>query len=83
MGGGIPRPYVEGGLFTPLDDLLEDELGGQFVAGTTEAYEKNGMTYAVPVELNIVPVFYNKDIFARCGLVPPQTFDDLKEVIRR
>ena len=80
---GFLDPYVEGGLFTPLDDLLEDELGGQFVAGTTEAYEKNGMTYAVPVELNIVPVFYNKDIFARCGLVPPQTFDDLKEVIRR
>jgi raffinose/stachyose/melibiose transport system substrate-binding protein len=80
---GFLDPYVEGNLFTPLDDLLEDELRDLFVAGTTEMYEKYGKTYAVPVELNIVPIFYNKDIFARYGLTPPQTFEELKEIIRR
>ena len=80
---GFLDPYVEGGLFTPLNDLLEGELSDRFVAGTTEAFEKGGQTYAVPVELNIVPIFYNKEIFARYNLTPPQTFDDLKEMIRR
>lgn len=80
---GFLDPYVEGGLFTPLDDLLKGELYDQFVAGTTEAYAKNGRTYAVPVELNIVPIFYNKDIFARYRLTPPQTYEELKEIIRR
>jgi len=80
---GFLDPYVEGGLFTPLDDLLEGELNDRFVAGTTEAYRKNGKTYALPVELNIVPIFYNKAIFARYRLTPPDTFEDLKEVIRR
>lgn len=80
---GFLDPYVEGRLFTPLDDLLEDELGDLFVAGVTEAYAKNGKTYVVPVELNIVPIFYNKDIFARYGLTPPRTFEELKEIIRR
>jgi len=80
---GFLDPYVEGGLFTPLDDLLEGELSDLFVAGTTEAYMKSGRTYALPVELNIVPIFYNKDIFARHGLKPPETFDELKDIIVR
>lgn len=80
---GFLDPYVEGSLFTPLDDLLEDELKDLFVAGTTEAYEKNGVTYALPVELNIVPIYYNKSIFERYNLAPPETFDDLEQIIRR
>jgi ABC-type sugar transport system, periplasmic component len=80
---GFLDPYVEGGLFTPLDDLLERELNDLFVAGAAEAYAKNGKTYAVPVELNIVPVFYNIAIFSRYGLTPPDTYEDLKRIIRK
>lgn len=78
---GFMEPYVKGSMFTPLDDLLEDELKDKFVSGTTDGYAFDGKTYGLPVELNIVPVYYNKEIFAQHGLQPPQTLDDLKAII--
>lgn len=80
---GFMDPYVNGSKFAAMDDLLQGDLKGKFVAGTTEAYSFEGRTYALPVELNIVPVYYNKEIFSEFNLQPPQTLDDLKEIIRR
>ncbi|WP_238323073.1 extracellular solute-binding protein [Gorillibacterium massiliense] len=79
---GFMDPYVGGNKFAPLDDLLQDELKGKFVTGTTEAFSFYGKTYALPVELNIVPVYYNKEIFAKYNLQPPGTLDDLKAIIK-
>nr|WP_280787963.1 extracellular solute-binding protein [Paenibacillus sp. PastF-3] len=79
---GFMDPYVRGDKFAAVDDLLQNELKGKFVAGTTEGYSFDGKTYALPVELNIVPVYYNKEIFSEFNLQPPQTLDDLKAIIR-
>ncbi|WP_420805712.1 extracellular solute-binding protein [Paenibacillus wynnii] len=79
---GFMDPYVKGNKFSVLDDLLQGELNGKFVAGTTEPYSFDSKTYALPVELNIVPVYYNKEIFTEFNLKPPQTLDDLKTIIR-
>jgi len=79
---GFMEPYVKGKEFAPLNDLLEGDLKGMFVAGTTEGYTFDGTTYALPVELNIVPIFYNKAIFAKYGLEVPKTYEDLKQIIR-
>lgn len=79
---GFMDPYVKGNKFAVMDDLLQGELNGKFVAGTTEAYSFDGKTYALPVELNIVPIYYNKEIFSRYDLQPPQTLNDLKAIIR-
>ncbi|CAM3677127.1 extracellular solute-binding protein [Marinicrinis lubricantis] len=78
---GFLEPYVKGELFAPLDELLQNELNDQFVAGTTEAFAMDGQTYALPVELNIVPVFYNKAIFEQYGLEPPQTYEQFKQIV--
>src|SRR5690606_34134195 len=45
---GFLTPYVDGNLFTPLNDLLDSGLYDQFVAGTTEAYAIDGNTYGLP-----------------------------------
>ncbi|KWX71786.1 extracellular solute-binding protein [Paenibacillus jilunlii] len=80
---GFMEPYVKGGLFTPLDDVLGGEqLKNKFVPGTTEAYVVDGKTYALPIELNISPVYYNKDIFAKYNLQVPTTFDEFKHVVK-
>ncbi|RIX53177.1 extracellular solute-binding protein [Paenibacillus nanensis] len=79
---GFMQPYVEGNLFTPVDDLLSGELNGKFVAGTTEAYAMNGKTYALPLEFNIAPVYYNKAIFEKFNLEIPQTYDQFKTVVK-
>lgn len=79
---GFMQPYVEGKLFTPVDDLLSGELNGKFVAGTTEAYAIEGKTYALPLEFNIAPVYYNKTIFDQYKLEVPQTYAQFKEIVK-
>ncbi|WP_280769666.1 extracellular solute-binding protein [Salipaludibacillus daqingensis] len=78
---GFMEPYVNGEMFTPLDDILDDGLRDDFVTGTLEAYEMNGNSYALPLELNIAPVFYNQAMFEEYGLEVPETYDDFLHVI--
>jgi len=80
---GYMEPYVEGDKYAPLDDVVEsDELKGQFVSGTTEAFSVDGTTYGLPLELNIATVFYNKAIFEEHGLEAPETNEELQNVIK-
>ncbi|WP_130609333.1 extracellular solute-binding protein [Cohnella abietis] len=79
---GYLQPFVEGKLFTSLDELLHSELQDSFVAGTTEAYTVEGKTYALPLEFNIAPVYYNKKIFERYGLQVPTNYDDFLHVVK-
>ncbi|MED5019104.1 extracellular solute-binding protein [Paenibacillus chibensis] len=78
---GFLEPYVKGNMFAPLDDLLQGDLKDKFVAGTTEAFAVDGQTYALPAELNIVPIYYNKEIFAKYNLQPPRTYEEFKKII--
>ncbi|WP_188454877.1 extracellular solute-binding protein [Virgibacillus oceani] len=78
---GFLEPYVDGNMFTPLNDILEDGLQDQFVSGTTEAYQVDGKTYGLPLELNIATVFYNKKIFEENNVEAPKTYEELKNVI--
>lgn len=79
---GFLEPYVNGDMFTPLDDILdEDGLRDNFVAGTLEAYAVEDESYALPLELNIAPVFYNTAIFEEHGVEVPETYDEFLEVI--
>jgi raffinose/stachyose/melibiose transport system substrate-binding protein len=79
---GFLEPYVKGNLFTPLDDILNSGLKDKFVSGTTEAYAVNNKTYALPLELNITPIYYNKKIFSKYHLEPPQTYEDFKNIVQ-
>ncbi|MBP3953039.1 extracellular solute-binding protein [Bacillus suaedae] len=78
---GYLDPFVEGQKFAPLDDVLEGGLREEFVAGTLEAYEKEGQTYGLPLELNTVYVYYNKAIFDEYGLEAPETYEEFEQVI--
>lgn len=79
---GYLQPFVEGDLFTPLDDLLRGELRDSFVAGTTEAYSVNGKTYALPLEFNIAPIYYNKKLFRKFNLEVPTTYAEFQKVVK-
>src|SRR5690606_22926530 len=68
-------------LFTPLDDLIAGELEHAFVAETTETYAIDDRTYALPLEFNIAPIYYNKKIFEQYGLQVPSTYDEFLETV--
>ncbi|WP_240688973.1 extracellular solute-binding protein [Ammoniphilus sp. YIM 78166] len=79
---GYLQPYVEGNKFATLDDVLDGGLRDSFVSGTTEAYAVDGKTYGLPLELNIAPIYYNKEIFKKYNLEVPKTFDEFKTVVK-
>jgi len=79
---GFLEPYVSGKLFAPLDDVLAEGLKEKFVSGTTEAYAIDGVTYGLPLELNISPIYYNKAIFEQYGLSVPQTYEQFLQVVQ-
>ena len=79
---GFLEPYVNGDKFATLDDILEEDLKDSFVSGTAEAYEIDGDTYGLPLELNIATVFYNKAIFDEYDLKEPETFEELEKVVK-
>ena len=80
---GFLAPYVEGELFTPLDDLLNSGLRDKFVPGTTEPYAIDGKTYALPLEFNIAPIYYNKAIFEETNWKSQKLMKNLSKSSRR
>lgn len=78
---GFLEPYVGGDMFAPLDDVIEEELSDAFVPGTAEAYALDGVTYGLPLELNIATLYYNSAMFEEQGLEAPKTYDELLNVV--
>ncbi|MCM3705595.1 MULTISPECIES: extracellular solute-binding protein [Cytobacillus] len=79
---GYMTPFVKGNLFAELDDVLNDGLKDSFVSGTTEAYALEGKTYGLPLELNIAPIYYNKEIFEKYNLDIPQTYREFENAVK-
>ncbi|KML43558.1 extracellular solute-binding protein [Cytobacillus firmus] len=79
---GYMTPFVKGNLFAELDDVLNDGLKDSFVSGTTEAYALDGKTYGLPLELNIAPIYYNKEIFKKYNLDVPQTYSEFENAVK-
>ncbi|WP_082684310.1 extracellular solute-binding protein [Lentibacillus amyloliquefaciens] len=80
---GYMEPYVEGDKYASLDDVVEsEELKGQFVSGTTDAFSVDGTAYGLPLELNIATVFYNQAIFEEHGLEAPETNEEFQNVVQ-
>lgn len=79
---GYMTPFVKGGLFAEMDDVLNDGLKDSFVSGTTEAYALDGKTYGLPLELNIAPIYYNKEIFKKYNLEVPKTYAEFQTVVK-
>lgn len=79
---GFLEPYVGGKMFAPLDDVIESDLKDAFVPGTAEAYALDGKTYGLPLELNIVTLYYNDQMFNEYGLEAPKTYEELLNVVK-
>lgn len=80
---GFLKPYVEGNMFAPLDDVIERSgLKDSFIPGVKEAYAVDGKTYALPLEMNVSYVFYNKEIFKKYHLDVPNTYEDFKKIVK-
>lgn len=71
--------YASKGVIAPLDDFMKQSKydTSDFVPATLKSVNYNGHTYALPNGVFTQQLLYNKDMFAKAGLTPPKTTDEL------
>lgn len=82
-GGGVLASYVDAHSVDDLSDLAADpEVKDRFLPSIAAAGTIDGKTYALPNNgVKPVMIYYNKDLFARVGAKPPQTWDQLMGLV--
>jgi len=85
-GGGILKSYVDAGDVYDLTGVLNADPSwkGRFLPSVFPSASFDGKIYGVPIN-NTQPIvfFYNKDIFSKANLTPPQTWSDLLNVVQK
>lgn len=76
--GAQLQPFADGKVLASLNDMLDDaELKGTFLEGILDYYTFDGTLYALPYNMNLAGIFYNKELFEKAGVSEPATFEDL------
>jgi multiple sugar transport system substrate-binding protein len=76
--------FVSKDVLLPLDSVMDlDRLDpGDFHAAGWQAAHWGGRPYGVPSQTTPELLFYRRDLFARAGLTPPATCEDVLEAAR-
>jgi raffinose/stachyose/melibiose transport system substrate-binding protein len=84
-GGGPLFEYVHGGLVMDLTARLGPSgLRDRYLPAAFSMATTDGKVWGVPMEDSPVAlVFYDRTVFARLGLTPPKTWEDLQAVIKK
>lgn len=84
-GGGTLQSYVQAGAVDDLSDLAADPaLKGRFLPSVAAGGTVGGRTYALPNNgVKPVMIYFNRDLFARVGAVPPATWGELLALVPR
>ena len=74
---GAYADYADAGLLYPADDLLSIPVQADFAAQLATAGQLDGVQYGMPFAASTRLLFYNKTLFAKAGITPPTTWDEL------
>lgn len=72
--------YVSAGIAMPLDDYFTDEMKNDFLPDPLAGVTINDQIYSIPIESELLGLYYDVDLFAAEGLEPPKTWEELKTV---
>jgi raffinose/stachyose/melibiose transport system substrate-binding protein len=83
-GGGVLNSYVKAGdVYDLTPDLQQDPAWkNKYFPNVMQSVTFDGKTYGVPMRgVQPVVLFYNKDVFQKADVQPPQTWPDLLTAI--
>ncbi len=68
----------------PATVLNEKSVRDEFVDVVAEDFVKNGEVLALPLSVDSLNLFYNKDIFNKVGIsAPPKTWKELEDCVKK
>ena len=73
--------YIARGLTVPLDDVLADmrRVNGGIFENLVPQGASGGAVHALPLEVDVVPMFVRTDLLAEVGRGVPATWEELRE----
>ncbi|MGW2648621.1 extracellular solute-binding protein [Streptomyces sp. NPDC001393] len=74
---GAYADYAAAGKLYPASDLLSIPTQADFLSQLSEAGQWNHTQYGIPFAASTRVLFYNKTLFAKAGINPPTTWDEL------
>ena len=75
--GNRMGPFVDAGLFEPIDDLWAENNLNEEMAAIKPTMSRNGKIWGVPYSYYQWGIYYRKDIYDKLGLSEPKTWDEL------
>lgn len=74
----IINQYLDAGVCEPLDDIITDDIKQDYTEAAFDRVSRDGVIYGIPLDGDLVALYYNKEILEQNGVTPPTTWDELK-----
>lgn len=81
-GGGVMVEYANQGMLRDITSYVNSTLSKKVGIGALGVYGYNGKYYGSPYDMGGVVMWYNKAIFAECGVSVPKTFAELLSAVK-
>lgn len=78
-GGGWLKNFVDAGQVMDITNKIDKD---NYLEAAISPATYDGKIYGVPVGMDIVPVWYNREIFEKYNLKEPKTYDEFLEIIK-
>lgn len=75
----IINQYLDAGVCEPLDDILTEEIKNDFTDAAFDRVSRDGHIYGIPLDSDLVALYYNKEMLEQSGVEPPATWEELKD----
>ncbi len=80
-GGSLGGFYTQNGLTYDLTSYAEqNKWNEKFQASALDLSTLDGKLSGFPTSLNVIGMYYRKDLFEKCGLEVPTTFEEFENV---
>jgi raffinose/stachyose/melibiose transport system substrate-binding protein len=78
---GFSKPFVDAGKVLQLDDYMAD-FKDQLLPGITDNFSYDGKVYGLPYQMQVAPLFCNKEMFEKNNVKIPETYDELLTAVK-
>lgn len=76
---GLFLKYASSDVLMPLNDYIAPEVLADFSEASIEGVSVGEDILAIPFEMELLGLYYDKTVFEEAGLTPPTTWDELYE----
>lgn len=83
MSASFFMDYVNNGLALDLTSFYTQKLLDDFLVSSIEGVTVDGKIYGIPTELDLIGLYYNKDMLSAANIEPPKTWTEFVDATKK